>query len=123
MIAYILKILGRWDIMRNSLCEKIVWYALSPSIFKFIEQSWTDIDIKNIKNLSKSNYRDMVKRTPDMGSFRKNPFRIPLAGGMLWLSIYEAMAGKMNQEQFLGNGECYNRSSNIEENFSKTKGI
>ena len=47
MIAYILKILGRWDIMRNSLYEKIIWYALLPSIFKFIEQSWTDIDIKN----------------------------------------------------------------------------
>ena len=105
MIAYILKILGRWDIMRNSLCEKIIWYALLPSIFKFIEQSWTDIDIKNSKNLSKSNYRDMVKRTPNIGSFRKNPFRIPLAGGMLWLSIYGAMAGKMNQEQF---GEMVN---------------
>ena len=91
--------------MRNSLCEKIIWYALLPSIFKFIEQSWTDIDIKNSKNLSKSNYIDMVKRTLDIGSFRKNPFRIPLAGGMLWLSIYEAMAGKMNQEQF---GEMVN---------------
>ena len=31
--------------MKNSLCEKIMWYALSPTVFKFIEQYWEDIDI------------------------------------------------------------------------------
>lgn len=32
----------------------------------------------------------MISRTPDIGSFRKNPLKIPLAGGMLWLSVYDA---------------------------------
>ena len=91
--------------MKNSICEKMIWHALSPTIFRFIEQYWKDIDIKSIKRLSKDNYKAMISRTPDIGSFRKNPFRIPLAGGMLWLSIYGAMAGKMNQEQF---GEMVN---------------
>ena len=65
-----------------------------------------DIDIKSMMGgyLVYFNGK-LVKRTPNIGSFRKNPFRIPLAGGMLWLSIYGAMAGKMNQEQF---GEMVN---------------
>lgn len=76
--------------MKNSICEKMIWYALSPTIFRFIEQYWKDIDIKSIKRLSKDNYKAMISRTPDIGSFRKNPLRIPLAGGMLWLSVYDA---------------------------------
>ena len=47
-----------------------------------------NINIKSIKRLSKDNYKAIIKRTPDIGSFRKNPLRISLAGGMLWLSVY-----------------------------------
>ena len=86
--------------MKNSICEKMIWHALSPTIFRFIEQYWKDIDIKSIKRLSKDNYKAMISRTPDIGSFGKNPLRIPLTGGILWLSVYNAMQGKMNQEQF-----------------------
>lgn len=86
--------------MKNSLCEKIMWYVLSPTIFQFIKQYWKDIDIKNVKRISKKNYKDMIKRTPDIGSLRKNPLRMCLTSGILWLSIYEAMEGKMDQEQF-----------------------
>ena len=57
--------------MKNSICEKMIWYALSPTIFRFIEQYWKDIDIKSIKRLSKDNYKTMISRTPDIGSFRK----------------------------------------------------
>lgn len=77
--------------MRNSLCEKIIWAVLSPTIFQFIKQYWKDIDIKNVKRISKNNYKDMIKRTPDIGSLRKNPLRVCLTSGILWLSIYGAM--------------------------------
>ncbi|ERJ84749.1 hypothetical protein HMPREF1987_00334 [Peptostreptococcaceae bacterium oral taxon 113 str. W5053] len=86
--------------MRNSLCEKIIWAVLSPTIFQFIKQYWKDIDIKNVKRISKNNYKDMIKRTPDIGSLRKNPLRVCLTSGILWLSIYGAMEGKMSQEDF-----------------------
>ena len=57
--------------MKNSIYEKMIWYALSTTIFRFIEQYWKDIDIKSIKRLSKDNYKTMISRTPDIGSFRK----------------------------------------------------
>lgn len=109
--------------MKNSICEKMIWYALSPTIFRFIEQYWKDIDIKSIKRLSKDNYKAMISRTPDIGSFKKNPLRIPLADGMLWLSVYYAMEGKMNQEQFGEMVSATNRSSYVKEKFPKTKGF
>ncbi|MCD7949590.1 MAG: L-2-amino-thiazoline-4-carboxylic acid hydrolase [Erysipelotrichaceae bacterium] len=42
----------------------------------------------------------MVERTPDIGSFLKNPLRISLSGGIVWLSVYDAMNGKMNNDEF-----------------------
>ena len=107
--------------MKNSLCEKIMWYVLSPTIFQFIKQYWKDIDIKNVKRISKKNYKDMIKRIPDIGSLRKNPLRVCLTSGILWLSIYEAMEGKMDQEQF---GEMVSATMEapiLKKNFQKQK--
>lgn len=107
--------------MKNSLCEKIMWYVLSPTIFQFIKQYWKDIDIKNVKRISKKNYKDMIKRTPDIGSLRKNPLRVCLTSGILWLSIYEAIEGKMDQEQF---GEMVSATMEapiLKKNFQKQK--
>ena len=86
--------------MKNSICEKLVWLGLSPTIFKFIKKNHKDIDINALKKKSKKNYREMIARTPDIGSMSKNSLRIPLAGGMLWLSIFDAMKGKMASEDF-----------------------
>ena len=63
----------------------------------------------------------MIKRTPDIGSFRKNPLRIPLAGGMLWLSIYDAVEGKMNQEQFGKMVSATIEAPMLKKNFQKQK--
>lgn len=107
--------------MKNSLCEKIMWYALSPTIFQFIKQYWKDIDIKNVKRISKNNYKDMIKRTPDIGSLRKNPLRVCLTSGILWLSIYDAMEGKMNQEQFGEMVSATIEAPMLKKNFQKQK--
>ena len=107
--------------MKNSLCEKIMWYALSPTIFQFIKQYWKDIDIKNVKRISKNNYKDMIQRTPDIGSLRKNPLRVCLTSGILWLSIYDAMEGKMNQEQFGEMVSATIEAPMLKKNFQKQK--
>ena len=86
-----------------------------------IQQYWKDIDIKRIEKLSKGNYEAMIRRTPDIDNFRKNPLRIHLAGGMLWLSVYDAMKGKMSQEEF---GEMINAAIEapmLKRNFQKQK--
>lgn len=107
--------------MKNSVCEKIIWVALSPTIFKFIKQYWGDVDIKNVKKISKNNYKDMIKRTPDIGSLKDNPLRICLATGMLWLSVYEAMDGEMNQEEFEKMVNATLEAPMLKKNFQKQK--
>ena len=86
--------------MKNSLCEKLIWLVLSPTIFKFMQQRWKDIDLKHLKKSSKDNYKAMIRRTPDIGSVMKNSLRMVLASGMLWFSIYDVMEGKMSDDDF-----------------------
>ncbi len=86
--------------MKNTICEKLMWFSITPTIFRFIRKNWMDLNISQIKKKSKHNYKDMIKRTPDIGPMSQNPLRVPLAGGMIWISIYQAMDGKMSHEQF-----------------------
>ena len=44
----------------------------------------------------------MVSRTPEIGSMTKNPLRVCMTGGMLWLSVYKAAEGRMSEEHFEG---------------------
>ena len=44
----------------------------------------------------------MVSRTPEIGSMTKNPLRVCMTGGMLWLSVYKAVEGRMSEEHFEG---------------------
>ena len=55
-----------------------------------------------MKQLSKQIYRQMVSRTPDIGSMMENPLRVCLTGGILWLSIYKAAEEKMSEKRFEG---------------------
>ena len=55
-----------------------------------------------MKRRSKQVYRQIVSRTPDIGSMTKNPLRVCMTGGMLWLSVFEAAEGRMSEEHFEG---------------------
>ena len=78
-----------------------MWVAIAPAAFRNLqtELGW---DISALKQLSKQIYRQMVSRTPDIGSMMENPLRVCLTGGILWLSIYKAAEEKMSEKCFEG---------------------
>jgi len=86
--------------MKRTICEKLMWSAMTPTIFEYIASEFQNIDVAGKKKEAKRIYLEMVKRTPDIGSFLKNPLRVSLSGGIVWISIYNAMNGAMSCEQF-----------------------
>lgn len=86
--------------MKNTICEKMLWSAMTPTIFKYIAAEFPDTNISGTKKKARLIFKSMVKRTPDIGGFTKNMLRVSLSGGIVWLSIYEAMDGRMHHEQF-----------------------
>ena len=66
--------------MKNTICEKLMWSAMTPAIFKYIAAHCKNTDTSRVKKKSRKNFKDMLARTPDIGGFTKNPLRICLPG-------------------------------------------
>jgi len=75
---------------------------MAPAAFRYLSEKEPDWDIPALKQRSKQVYRQMVARTPDIGSLKENSLRVCLITGVLWLSVYEAAQGKMSEEHFGG---------------------
>ena len=88
--------------MTYTYCETAMWHIMMPAAFRYLSETEPDWDIPALKRRSKQIYRQIVSRTPDIGSMTKNPLRVCMTGGMLWLSVYEAAEGNMSEEHFEG---------------------
>lgn len=86
--------------MKYTICEKMMWFMMNPPIFRCLKKDIPSLNIQALKKKAKKNYKEMVGRTPDIGPMTKNPLRVSLSGGIVWLSIYDAMDGAMTHEQF-----------------------
>ena len=89
-------------VMTYTYCERLMWAAIAPAAFRYLARQELGWDISALKQLSKQIYRQMVSRTPDIGSMMENPLRVCLTGGILWLSIYKAAEEKMSEKCFEG---------------------
>lgn len=105
--------------MNYSFCERLMWAAMAPAAFRYLEDCEPGWDISALKRSTKQVYRQMVARTPDIGPVTKNMLRVCLAGGMLWLSIYKAAEGKMSEECFGGMVDASIRSPLIVAGFKR----
>ena len=86
--------------MRRSVCETMIWFAMAPAAFRYLSKAEPGWDIPGLKQKTRETYRQMIDRTPDIGTLAENPLWVCLAAGMLWLSVYEATQGKMREERF-----------------------
>lgn len=88
--------------MTYTYCEAAMWHIMMPAAFRYLSKTEPDWDMPALKRRSKQIYRQIVSRTPDIGSMTKNPLRVCMTGGMLWLSVFEAAEGRMSEERFEG---------------------
>lgn len=88
--------------MRRSVCESMIWLAMVPVSLKYLRETEPGWDIPALKRKTRKTYREMIARTPDIGSLKENSLRVCQAAGMLWLSFYEAAEGRMSEERFWG---------------------
>lgn len=88
--------------MKYTICEAFMWHAMIPSIFKWLKSCEAESDIPALKRSASKIYKQMIKRTPDIGSMSQNSIRTCLTAGMIWLSVYEASDGRMSEDHFAG---------------------
>ena len=84
--------------MKYTCCERLMWHIIVPASLRYLsERGW---DASALKRKTKIIYWQMVKRTPGIGGLIGNSLHICLVAGIIWLSIYEAAEGKMDEECF-----------------------
>lgn len=86
--------------MKNTICEKFMWLAMKGTILKFISAELASSDAKTIERKFKQQYKRMLAEVDDIGPLTKNPLRICLTGGVIWMAAYEACEGKMDEDMF-----------------------
>jgi len=80
----------------------MIWLAMAPAALGYLRETEPNWDIPGLKRKARETYRQMIGRTPNIGSLKENSLRICQAAGMLWLSFYEAAEGNMSEERFAG---------------------
>lgn len=88
--------------MNYTICEAMLWRVMTPAMFRWLAAQKPDWEIKPLKRSAKRIYRQMAARTPEIGSLSKNSLRLCLSAGMVWLSVYEAAEGRMDEACFAG---------------------
>jgi len=88
--------------MNYTFCEKLMWAAMTPTIFKYIKSIYPTQDMNMLKTKSKKYFQKIIQQTPDIGGMFKNPLRVSLSGGIVWISIYRAMDERMSEDVFAG---------------------
>lgn len=88
------------ELMKNTICEKLMWYAMKGTILNFLSGELPGSDIKAFESKFKNKYKQMLAEVDDIGPLTKNPLRISLTGGVIWMAAYEACEGKMNEDLF-----------------------
>ena len=68
--------------MTYTYCERLMWAAIAPAAFRYLARQELGWDISALKQRSRQIYRQMVSRTPDIGSMMENPLRVCLTGGI-----------------------------------------
>lgn len=84
--------------MKYTCCEEIMWHLMAPGSLRYLSKRGKKIP--NLKEKAKAVYHQMVARTPSIGGPGGNSLHICLAAGMVWLSIYEAVEGGMDDADF-----------------------
>lgn len=104
--------------MKYTICEKIIWYAMSGTIVDFFHTKHPNWDIKLVKSNAKNRYKQIIKESPDIGSITKNSLRTCLSSGALWLAFYENCEEKIKDEEFGEMVKASIKSPMIEKAFS-----
>lgn len=86
--------------MKYSYLERIVWASLSKTIFVYLKEQLPNVNMSEYRRASKRQFKEIIGRTPYIGSIIKNPLAYCLSGGCLWIAIWKACPVEMNEELF-----------------------
>lgn len=81
---------------------KFLWHFFSRIFFPALQTHCPGMDLSALKKASKRRYREILARTPSLGSTKENPLAMALTWGALVIAVYQSGNGRITEET-LGN--------------------
>ena len=76
--------------------------AFSKTVFDYIEKEIPEIDMASYKKRVSEKYRQIVERTPGIGSMKDNMFVMTMYAGAFLIALYKEADGKLDEEKLKG---------------------
>lgn len=76
--------------------------AFSKTVFDYIEKEIPEIDMASYKKRVSEKYRQIVERTPGIGSMKDNMFVMTMYAGAFLIALYKESDGKLDEEKLKG---------------------
>ena len=86
--------------MKYTSCEALLWRVMIAPMERVAARCGGALDRRSWRRDTGRIYREIIARTPDVGSMRENPLRMSLSGGALWIAGWKAARGRMNAQAF-----------------------
>lgn len=77
---------------------RFLWHFFSPIFFPPLKEHCPAINIPVLRKASKKRYREILARTPSIGSTKENPLAMALTWGALVIAVYQSGGGKISEE-------------------------
>lgn len=88
--------------MRYGVAARFIKLSFSKTAFDYIARELPSLDIRDYRRRVLKEYRAMVERTPEVGSFKENAFVLALYAACFFLAMYKAEREQMSDEIIKG---------------------
>lgn len=88
--------------MKYGIVARFIRAAFSKTAFDYIGGQLPALDMSDYKRRVYRNYREIVARTPSVGSMRENEFAMTLYAGCFFMALHQAEREQMTDELVQG---------------------
>ncbi|MBR4469986.1 MAG: L-2-amino-thiazoline-4-carboxylic acid hydrolase [Erysipelotrichaceae bacterium] len=88
--------------MKYGMMGAFIKIAFSKTVFDYIEKEIPEIDMASYKKRVSEKYRQIVERTPGIGSMKDNMFVMTMYAGAFLIALYKEADGKLDEEKLKG---------------------
>ena len=88
--------------MKYGMMGAFIKIAFSKTVFDYIEKEIPEIDMASYKKKVSEKYRQIVERTPGIGSMKDNMFVMTMYAGAFLIALYKEADGKLDEEKLKG---------------------
>lgn len=84
--------------MKYGILARFIKRSFTKPVFDYLETKLPDLEMRSFKDKVFREYRAMILRSPDIGSFKDNNFVMALYAACFFLAIYKTERARMTDE-------------------------